>query len=302
MNLSLPGTVSCQKYGSQKMAKILVTGGNGQLGKALQNILKDEKTLFTDVENMDITDKESIEKVFNEFKPEWLIHGAAYTNVDGCEENPEIADKVNRIGTENLAGACKKHNCRMIYISTDYVFDGKNQEPYTEEDTPNPQSVYGKTKLAGEKATIKLQDSYVLRTSWVYGDGQNFVKTMLVLSSKMDKVRVVNDQFGRPTFAEDLAQGIYDLVKNKPESGTYHISGGGKTISWEDFSRKIFEVAGKKTKVVGITTKAYFAQYPDKKIAPRPHFSVFSLEKSKKAGIKIIDWEDSLKIYVSAIS
>jgi dTDP-4-dehydrorhamnose reductase len=280
------------------MSKILVTGGNGQLGKALRDVLKKEETLFTDVEEMDITDPAKIEKVFGMFKPTWLIHGAAMTNVDGCEENPALAKKINEDGTKNLVEACKKYGCRMIYISTDYVFDGTKKEPYTEEDKPNPQSVYGKTKLAGEKATLELPDSYVLRTSWVYGDGKNFVKTMLALSEKMDEIKVVNDQIGRPTYAADLAGAIYDVIKKKPTPGIYNVTGDGEPISWAEFAEKIFEISGKRTKVVGISTEEYFKQYPGKKIAPRPSYSVLSNEESKESNLHISEWQNSLTNYI----
>jgi dTDP-4-dehydrorhamnose reductase len=280
------------------MNKILITGGNGQLGLALKDVLTKEKILLTDTDNMDITEPSQIERIFTDFKPTHLIHGAAMTNVDGCEENPEMAHKVNAEGTKNLAEACKKHNCQMMYVSTDYVFDGKKQEPYTEEDEPNPQSVYGKTKLEGEKYTLELTDSYVVRTSWVYGEGKNFVRTMLALSEKMDEVRVVNDQFGRPTYAPDLARVIYDVIKKNPMTGIYNVTGDGSVISWADFAREIFKIANKKTKVIGISTEEYLSQYPGKKIAPRPEFSSLDLEKIKKI-TSLENWSSSLDKYVS---
>jgi len=279
------------------MTKILVTGANGQLGKALQEVLKNEEVLFTDVEEMDITDKQATEDVFNTFKPTILIHGAAYTDVDGCEENPELARKINANGTESLAEACKKHNCQMIYISTDYVFDGTKKEPYLEEDKTNPQSVYGKTKLEGEKYALGLKNSYIVRTSWIYGEGKNFVRTMLALSEKMDEIKVVNDQFGRPTYALDLAKAIYDIIKKQPEPGIYNVTGDGRLISWADFAQEIFKITGRKTKVVGISTEEYLSQYPDKKIAPRPAYSVLNLSITKK-NIRILTWEKGLKTFL----
>jgi dTDP-4-dehydrorhamnose reductase len=279
------------------MTKILITGGNGQLGRALQKVLKDEEALFTDVEEMDFTNKKMVEKVFSEFKSEWLVHGGACTNVDGCEEDPELAKKVNQTGTEILAEACKKHNVRMIYISTDYVFDGKKREPYTEDDQTNPQSVYGETKLAGEKAVLKLPKSYVLRTSWVYGEGKNFVKTMLALSEKMDEIKVVNDQFGRPTYAEDLADAIYAAINTPPISGVYNVSNCGEIISWADFAYKIFEFKGINTKVTGISTDEYLSQYGGKKIAKRPGYSAFDLKKAKSFYLPV-EWKTSLRDYL----
>ncbi|MEI7690488.1 MAG: dTDP-4-dehydrorhamnose reductase [bacterium] len=277
------------------MTKILITGGNGQLGLALKDVLAKEEILLTDTDNMDITSPDQIEKIFSDFKPTHLVHGAAMTNVDGCEENPDIAQKVNAEGTKNLAEACNKHKCQMIYVSTDYVFDGTKQEPYTEENKTNPQSVYGKTKLDGEKYTLELPDSYVVRTSWVYGEGKNFVRTMLTLSEKMDEIRVVNDQFGRPTYAPDLAQAIYDIIQKQPESGIYNVTGDGSIISWADFAKEIFKIAGKKTKVVGISTDEYLSQYPDKKIAPRPSYSFLGLSKTKNNDMPLELWNSSLR-------
>ena len=279
------------------MRKILVTGGNGQLGLALKGVLVKEETFLTDTDNMDITNSDQIEKVFSDFRPTELIHGAAMTNVDGCEENPEMAEKVNAGGTRNLAKSCQKHQCQMIYISTDYVFDGIKKEPYREGNKTNPQSIYGKTKLEGEKYTLDLPSSYVVRTSWVYGEGKNFVRTMLALSEKMAELRVVNDQFGRPTSALDLARAIYDIIQKQPEPGIYNITGDGPIISWADFAREIFKVANKETKVTGISTEEYLAQYIDKKIAPRPMHS--SLELYKISNIaKINNWPSSLEKYL----
>ena len=281
------------------MAKILITGGYGQLGTALKEVLEDEEILLTDTDSMDITNAGQVEKVFNEFRPDWLMHGAALTNVDGCEENPELADKVNRLGTKILAEACKKNGVKMIYISTDYIFDGTKGFPYTEDDEPSPKSEYGSTKLAGEKAAKEIANSYILRTSWVYGEGNNFVRTMLKLSEKMDEIKVVNDQFGRPTYALDLAKAIRDVIKKSPKVGTYNVTGDGKIISWADFAAEIFEIARKNTKVIGISTEEYFSGNKDKKIAPRPAYSALDLTKSKQAGLSLRDWRDALAEYLS---
>lgn len=278
--------------------KILVTGGYGQLGSALKSVLDKEEVLFTDSDSMDITDAIQVERVFSEFKPEWLMHGAALTNVDGCEENPDLAEKINHLGTKILAEACKKHDCEMIYVSTDYVFDGTKGAPYTEEDKPNPKSVYGRTKLEGEKEVQKISGGYIIRTAWVYGEGHNFVKTMLKLSQNLDEIKVVNDQFGRPTYAPDLAKAIYDVIKKRPEKGIYNVTGDGDIISWADFAKKIFELSGKKTRVTPISTKEYFEGNQNKKIAPRPAYSALDLVMSKKAGLFLPEWKNSLKNYL----
>lgn len=285
--------------------RILVTGGYGQLGTALKEVLSGEEILLTDTDTMDITNPFQIETVFADARPEFLVHGAAYTDVDGCEENPELAEKVNAKGTANLAEACKKYNCAMIYISTDYSFDGKSREPYKENAATNPQSIYGKTKLSGERATETVPEHYILRTSWVYGEGKNFVRTMLALSEKMDEIKIVSDQFGRPTWAQDLAKATRDVIKKKPKIGLYNVTGDGPIISWADFAKKIFEIAGTlrlhsgQTKVIPITTEEYLSDKKDKKIAPRPAYSALDLSKSKKNGIYLGKWEDSLQIYLS---
>lgn len=291
------------------MTKILITGGYGQLGTALRQIMSNEEILSTDTDTMDIINTAQIECVFTDFKPEFIVHGAAYTNVDGCEENPELAEKVNAIGTQNLVEACAKIGIPMIYISTDYVFDGTATQPIPEEATPNPLSVYGKTKLAGEKAVLSLPSGYVLRTSWVYGEGKNFVRTMLSLSEKMDEIKVVNDQFGRPTYALDLARAIYNVISygvipgHKPGThpilpDIYNVTGDGDIISWADFAAEIFKIAGKSTKVIGITTREYLFDNQDRKIAPRPMYSALNLEKSHKAKIFTQDWSVALRQYL----
>ena len=288
------------------MARVLITGGYGQLGTALKEILADEEILLTDSDSMDITNAEQIEKTFADFKPDWLMHGAALTNVDGCEENPELAEKVNHIGTKILAEQCKKSGVKMIYISTDYIFDGTKGAPYLEDDKPNPQSVYGSTKLEGEKDARNIAGAYVLRTSWVYGQGHNFVETMLKLADKMDEIKVVDDQFGRPTYALDLAKAIRDVIKNQPPlpvipaaAGIYNVTGDGEVISWADFAKEIFELSGKDTKVTGISTEEYFKGNQDKKIAPRPAYSALDLSKSKKAGLSLRDWKEALAEYMA---
>ncbi len=295
------------------MAKILITGGYGQLGTALSEVLENEDILLTDSDSMDITDKDQVKKVFNEYKPDWLVHGAALTNVDGCEENPELADKVNHLGTKILAEQCKKSGVKMIYISTDYIFDGAKGAPYLEDDKPNPQSAYGRTKLEGEKDARSIVGAYVLRTSWVYGQGHNFVGAMLKLADKTDGIKVVNDQFGRPTYALDLAKAIRDVIKKQPplpvvpapsavipaEAGIYNVTGDGEIISWADFAKEIFELSGKDTKVTGISTEEYFKGNQDKKIAPRPAYSALDLSKSKKAGLSLRDWKEALAEYMA---
>lgn len=279
--------------------KILITGGNGQLGTALKKVMAGEELFLTDTDNMDITSKEQINAVFADFKPEFLVHGAAYTNVDGCEENPELAQAINAQGTRNLAEKCREIGCEMIYISTDYVFDGTAAEPIREDEPTNPVSVYGKTKLAGEAATLETANGWVLRTSWVFGEGHNFVRTMLALAEKNTELTIVDDQFGRPTAATDLAKAIYDVIKIKPEKGIYNLTGDGDVITWADFTKEIFRITGKETRVVGISTEEYLAKNTGKTVAPRPKYSGLNLEKSKNAGLFTRNWREALSEYLA---
>lgn len=280
--------------------RILVTGGEGQLGVALRQVLAGEDALFTDIGDLDVTDDAAVAQVFDSFRPTWLLHGGAMTNVDGCEDNPRLAWKVNTEGTGYLAEACDRTGCRMVFISTDYVFPGTSPAPYSEQDPPEPLSVYGRTKLEGERRALSLPGAYVLRTSWVYGKGKNFVKTMLALSKKTPEVRVVSDQRGRPTYALDLARAMLDLMSKRPEGGIYNVTGDGAVISWAEFARTIFELTCVETKVTEITTREYLAQFPDRKIAPRPANSALCLEKSRNAGLRLRDWREALTEYLAS--
>ncbi|HBG81394.1 TPA: dTDP-4-dehydrorhamnose reductase [candidate division CPR2 bacterium] len=278
--------------------KYLVTGANGQLGNGLRKILPESEAVFTDVAELDVTDREAILGMLEKEKPEYVLHCAALTNVDGCEDNPELADKINHKSTEYFAEGCNKVNATLMYISTDYVFDGTAKEPYKVDDKPNPQSAYGKTKLLGEEAAKKAKKCYIIRTAWVYGDGHNFVKTMLRLSETMPEIKVVNDQIGKPAWADDLAKAMIGVIEKNLPQGVYHFTNDGDEISWADFARKIFELAGKGTTVPNITTEEYIAMNSNKKIAPRPHYSVLDLSKLKNAGVSVPNWEESLKSYL----
>lgn len=258
--------------------KVFVTGVNGQLGYDVMLALTKERIeaicsgssseysgIMRDIENMpyaqlDITDSDAVERVITETHPDAVVHCAAWTDVDGAED-PENKDKVyaiNVTGTENIAKACKKVDAKMIYISTDYVFNGQGEKPWTVDDVPDPLNYYGETKLAGETAVKQiLEKYYIVRTSWVFGaNGKNFVKTMLKLAETHDEIRVVNDQFGLPTYTPDLAELLVEMVKSD-KYGTYHATNSGDYISWYDFAKEIFKVAGKDVKVMPITTAEY---------------------------------------------
>lgn len=279
------------------MINILVTGSNGQLGSALQVLAKQYtqyQFYFTDVAELDITDKSAIAVFVSANSIYAIVNCAAYTAVDKAESDLELADKINHLAVKYLAEVAKEHQCKLIHISTDYVFDGTHHIPYVETDQPNPQSVYGKTKLAGEQVLqeINPSNSIIIRTSWVYSSfGANFVKTMLKLGKERDELRVITDQVGTPTYAADLAQTILTILPHlsNEKVEVYHYTNEG-VCSWYDFAQAIFEISKIDCKVIPITT----AQYPT--AAQRPHYSVLNKTQLKeKFKIEIPYWRDSLR-------
>ena len=274
--------------------KVLVTGVKGQLGYDVVNELTKRgiEAVGVDIQEMDITDAASVEKVIGEAAPDAVVHCAAYTAVDAAEDNVEICRKVNADGTQNIANVCKKLDCKMVYISTDYVFDGTAHIPYTEDCDPCPDSVYGTTKLEGEYDVMNYcEKAVVIRTAWLYSTfGNNFVKTMIRLGKERDSLGVVFDQIGTPTYANDLAQAIYTIINKGIVRGIYHFSNEG-VCSWYDFTVAIHRLAGiTSCKVKPLHT----AEYPAK--ANRPAYSVLDKTKIKTTfGIEIPHWEESLK-------
>ena len=223
--------------------KIFLTGANGQLGRELKKRLQGSDFLPTDMQEMDITDANAVMRMIGSYQPDVVIHGAAWTQVDAAEEKINAAYRVNAIGAQNIAMACREVNAAMVYISTDYVFDGLLGRAYTETDQTNPLSVYGKSKLAGELLARQSHDRlFILRTAWLYGDGANFVRTMLKLGRERKELQVVNDQHGCPTSTTDLAEALLRLIQTR-RYGTYHAVNGG-VATWYDFARKIFEIVG----------------------------------------------------------
>lgn len=277
------------------MTNILVTGGEGQLANNVKDLIKDYSNLnlvFTDLETLDILNAEALEQYFSNQKFQYCINCAAYTAVDNAEKEISIARAVNETGVQNLARACKISDTTLIHISTDFVFDGQQSFPYSEKDTTNPISVYGKTKLNGEKAIQQILKKYfIFRTSWLYSEyNSNFMKTMLFLSKSKKEIGVVADQIGTPTYAKDLANLIIKtiIIQNK-NYGLYHFSNEG-VASWYDFAKEIFEYNQIDLKVLPITTK----DYPT--LAKRPYFSVLDKSKIKTVmDIEIPYWRDSLK-------
>lgn len=275
--------------------RILITGANGMLANAVKKELKDEDLICTDVAELDITNAEQVNKFVEKVNPQYIINCAAYTAVDKAEENEELVYRINAIGPKNLAVAAKNNDAVLIHISTDYVFGGDKpiDQDYTEDDEKNPQAVYGTTKLAGEKFIEEnCSKYYIFRTAWLYGEGHNFVRTMLDLAKTRDEVKVVNDQHGSPTYAVDLASIIHQAIDKKIEYGVYNSTNLGYT-TWYDFTKMIFELEDVKCKVTPVTSEEF------KSPAKRPKNSQMSKDKLLKNGIIIPTYEDALKRYLS---
>lgn len=275
--------------------KILVTGARGMLGTDLVIRLSNEhQVVGVDVDDFDITDVRQVEENVLDIDPELIIHSAAYTNVDGCETNVEQAYRVNAIGSQNVALACQKIDIPMLYIGTDFIFDGHKTTPYLEWDHPNPLSAYGASKYAGEYfVSHLLQKYYIVRIAWLYGEhGNNFVKTILRLAGERDKLQVVDDQVGSPTYTKDVARGISELVRSD-NYGVYHMVNKG-SVSWYGFAKKILELS----KVQGVEVEPITSDKLDRP-AKRPAYSVlrnFALELT--TGDPMRNWEDALEEYI----
>mgnify|MGYP003095029313 CR=1 FL=1 len=281
--------------------KALVTGVKGQLGFDVVNELKKRghEAVGVDIEEMDITDSVSVDKVINEVKPDIVIHCAAWTAVDAAEDNEDKCRLVNAKGTENIAKVCKNLDIKMVYISTDYVFDGQGTEPWKPDCKDyKPLNVYGQTKLEGELAVSSNIDKYfIVRIAWVFGvNGNNFIKTMLNLSNKYDTLRVVNDQIGTPTYTYDLARLIVDMAESD-KYGYYHATNEGGYISWYDFACEIFRQAGKNMNVIPVTTEEYGLSK-----AARPFNSRLDKSKLKENGFEPLPtWQNALERYLNEI-
>ena len=283
--------------------KVLVTGSKGQLGYDVIKELRSRRheALGFDLPELDITDEAAVQAVFDRVKPDAVIHCAAWTAVDAAEESGNIAKvfAVNEGGTRNIAAACKRTDAKLLYLSTDYVFDGQGSTPWRADETRfAPLNEYGKSKLAGENAVRELLQTYfIVRIAWVFGkNGNNFVKTMLRLSEMHDTLRVVCDQVGTPTYTPDLARLLVDMIETN-KYGVYHTTNEGGYISWYDFASAIMQEAGKNTKVIPVTT----AEYGLSKAA-RPFNSRLDKSKLKENGFEPLpDWRDALKRYLKEI-
>ena len=282
--------------------KILITGCNGQLGNEMQLLAKknpQHQYFFTDVEELDITDAEAIDKFVQENEVDCIVNCAAYTAVDKAEENVKLCDLLNNVAPGYLAKAIEKRDGYMIQVSTDYVFDGTNHVPYKEDEPTCPNSVYGRTKLAGEKQVqANCKKWMIIRTAWLYSTfGNNFVKTMIRLGQTKPELGVIFDQIGTPTYARDLAAAIFAAINQGVVTGVYHFSNEG-VISWYDFTKAIHRIAGITTCQV---RPLHTEEYPTP--AARPHYSVLDKTKIKATyGITIPYWEESLKECISALN
>lgn len=283
------------------MITVLVTGSKGQLGNEMQVASRRYPLfnyLFTDVAELDICNKDTLNEFVQENKVDFIVNCAAYTAVDKAEEDVELCYKINSDAVRNLGEVATANGVKVIHVSTDYVFDGTNYKPYNEEQEVCPATVYGKSKLAGELALQEsCPQSVILRTAWLYSSfGNNFVKTMIKLGSERDSLNVVFDQVGSPTYAADLAEAIMQIISHeKFVSGIYHFSNEG-VCSWYDFTKTIHRMAGVCCQVDPIESW----QYPAK--TPRPHFSVLNKAKIKQTyGIKVPHWEDSLMQCISLL-
>ena len=289
--------------------KVLVTGVKGQLGYDVVNELTKRgiEAVGVDIQDMDITDAASVEKVIGEVAPDAVIHCAAYTAVDAAEDNVELCRRVNADGTQNIANVCKKLDCKMIYISTDYVFDGEGTRAWEPDDERHPLNVYGQTKYEGELAVQNTLEKYfIVRISWVFGvNGKNFIKTMLNLGKTHDHLTVVNDQFGSPTYTYDLARLLVDMIETE-KYGYYHATNEGGYISWYDFTKEIFRQAAamghpeylpENMTVNSVTTAEYGASK-----AARPFNSRLDQHKLGANGFTPLPtWQDALKRYLKEI-
>lgn len=292
--------------------KVLVTGVKGQLGYDCVNELtkRGHEAVGVDIEEMDITDSESVDKVMKETNPDAVIHCAAWTAVDAAEdeESKEKVRLVNAVGTQNIANGCKELGCKMAYISTDYVFDGQGTKPWSADCKDyKPLSVYGETKLAGEQAVSGTLDKYfIVRIAWVFGkNGKNFIKTMINLGKTHDTIKVVSDQIGTPTYTYDLAKLLVDMIETE-KYGYYHATNEGDYISWYDFTKEIFrqaaalghpEYSEEHLKVIPVTTEEYGASK-----AKRPFNSRLDKSKLTENGFELLPtWQDAVHRYLKEL-
>lgn len=280
--------------------KYLITGYKGQLGYDIARELVERgetNILAIDKDEMDITDRDQVMSVIKDFNPDVIFHCAAWTQVDKAEEMEDLVNLVNVTGTKNITDASIEVGAKLVYISTDYVFDGTKEGTYNENDIPNPKSIYGKTKLLGEEEAKRNPNHFITRISWVFGiNGNNFIKTMLNLSEKYDSLNVVDDQIGSPTYTVDLAKVLVEMVQTD-KYGTYHVNNDGY-CSWAEFAKYIMESNGKDTKINFVSTEKYYEGKDMSKIAYRPRNSKLDKSKLVENGFEMLpDWKDATDRY-----
>jgi dTDP-4-dehydrorhamnose reductase len=277
--------------------KVLIIGAEGMLGHDLEAVLGVEHEISTTtIHTLDITDLEKTVKTIGDINPDVVVHAAAFTDVDGSEERADLAYQVNVLGTRNVAVACQETDSALVYICTDYVFDGTKGTPYQEYDQTNPLGMYGKTKYLGEVQVRDLLDKfYIVRTSWLYGyHGPNFVATMLRLAEKMDQIKVVSDQIGSPTYTVDLAEAINLLIKT-PAYGIYHVT-NSEHCSWYEYAQLIFQMRGVEVELVPVTTEEFGSP------APRPLYSVLDNYNWRMQGHPPLrSYKEALKDYLELL-
>lgn len=277
--------------------RVFVTGVKGQLGYDVVNELekRGHTAIGVDIEEMDITDGEAVKRVISGAGPDAVVHCAAYTAVDAAEDNEELCRRVNALGTENIVRACRELDCKLMYISTDYVFNGQGTRPWEPDDEREPLNVYGQTKYEGELAVETLEKYFIVRIAWVFGvNGKNFIKTMLNLGKTRDSLTVVDDQIGSPTYTYDLARLLTDMVETD-RYGRYHATNEG-LCSWYEFACEIFKKAGIEVKVSPVSSDMYPAK------AKRPMNSRMDKSKLERMGfVPMPSWQDALERYLEAI-
>jgi dTDP-4-dehydrorhamnose reductase len=281
--------------------RLVVTGGGGQLGRALASLLPGADVTFLDLPGFDLAAGETVTERIAALSPEVIIHAGAYTAVDAAEADPAAARAVNVDGTARIARAAGELGALLVYVSTDYVFAGDSQEPYPVDAPTGPLSVYGETKLGGEQAVAALERHLIVRTSWVFGEGKNFIRAILGAAAAQPgrELTVVDDQRGRPTYALDLAGGLLALVNRfEPAlTGTYHLQNGGEPGTWADVAEVALEAAGLAATVRRISTAAYNEGRPGP-IAPRPANGVLDCSRAAALGVSLRPWRDAVDEYV----
>ena len=278
--------------------RILITGGRGQLGRELQLAFASQTVLATDLPELDVTDAAVVGRTVDEFRPDLIIHAAAFTDTRGCENDPERAMRVNGDGTRNVVLACRRVGAALLYVSTNEVFDGGKGEPYLEADEPRAINAYGSSKLAGEQhARFLLQKAYIVRTSWLYGGGNDFPAKVLQAAS--GELPMVTDEVSSPTWAHDLAQAIARLIERKPPAGTYHLTndGGCSRLEWAE---RVLALAGREDVVLRPITLAEYTEQDRKrgrKPVPKPPFSALANTAAAALGVLLRPWPEALAEY-----